>query len=170
MRREEIHNDDIEQVNNNPKQEYITEKKEGLSLKKIILSFFSIILVLLIIVGIKYSITFAKSNAHNNTTGFEERLPTSSENAWEISQIVFQCAKSDEHEKCIRDCLDSNNIQYSDFYYTDEGYYTADLTGYPETTKSRYIKQSEDLKETLDNYEWTFEINCEVSGRVRLLW
>ena len=73
---------------------------------------------------------------------------------YEITQIFFKTDKSDEVEKEIYNLLNDCRIKYKNLYYTDEGYYTADLIGYGTyPTEQKYDEQVNMMQETIQNWQ-----------------
>lgn len=93
--------------------------------------------------------------------------------SYRINQIFFETEQNINTEEAIKRFFKESSIIYENLYYTETGYYTADLTGYKETTKEEYEKQSDTILEQFGN--WSSDlgdlriIRCYVQGSYKKL-
>lgn len=76
--------------------------------------------------------------------------------SYRINQIFFETEQNNNTEEAIKQFFKDSNIIYENLYYTESGYYTADLTGYKETTKVECEKQCDIILEQFGN--WSLDL------------
>ena len=79
---------------------------------------------------------------------------------YEITQIFFETDQDNETEQVIKQLLSNQNIKYSNFRYTDKGYYTADIH-YGPYSKTNYEKQAKYLLDSIVEDE-----SCRIAMKV----
>ena len=116
---------------------------------------------------------FQKSNNRHTESPVGEETSDIGGFSYRINQIFFETKQNIKTEEAIRQFFKDTNIIFENLYYTDSGYYTADLTGYKETTKEEYEKQSDTILEQFSNWSSDFGdlriTRCYVQGSYKRL-
>ena len=78
---------------------------------------------------------------------------------YRLSQIFFKTEEDSEKETKIKTILDDLGINYENMYYTDKGYYTADLKDMgPYLTKKKYDEVVDQVKAAVSEAMVTHEL------------
>ncbi|MCQ2523818.1 MAG: hypothetical protein MJ123_05705 [Lachnospiraceae bacterium] len=121
------------------------------------------LIVVVLLVALRIALPFIRVRSTNLNTLFNTSKHTESPMSattpntgtilyYEITQIFWGCDKSDSHEKDFKDFLETSGIAYTNLYYTDEGYYSVDLTGYGPMMKDKYDKEIQDIWDKFERY------------------
>ncbi len=114
-----------------------------------------------IVIGLILSIPMLIRSANLNTTSHDYTIihnhtekPAGNISAlpgidYEITQIFFEVDKTDDNEKAIKQILDNTGLVYENLYYTNFGYYTADIRDLKHLSYDNYLKTCEIIEESV---------------------
>lgn len=81
--------------------------------------------------------------------------------SYQIKQIFFETPNSKEIEDTIRTFFKDCEINYNNLYYTEKGYYTADLNGYGAYySEAEYQRAAKELEDKINEWFTTHKGNA----------